>query len=97
MIRPPPRSTRTDTLFPYTTLCRSMLDNPVVGGVEALGHHHPAEARPVHPAQPLVADEMHDEAVARGDPRHLLLHRAGVAVDVDLDVRHGLQIGRAHV
>src|SRR3546814_16381060 len=24
MIRPPPRSTRTDTLFPYTTLFRSM-------------------------------------------------------------------------
>src|SRR3546814_12119847 len=24
MIRPPPRSTRTDTLFPYTTLCRSL-------------------------------------------------------------------------
>src|SRR3546814_15562697 len=24
MIRQPPRSTRTDTLFPYTTLCRSM-------------------------------------------------------------------------
>src|SRR3546814_11092472 len=23
MTRPPPRSTRTDTLFPYTTLCRS--------------------------------------------------------------------------
>src|SRR3546814_19578736 len=23
MIRPPPKSTRTDTLFPYTTLCRS--------------------------------------------------------------------------
>src|SRR3546814_2189520 len=23
MIRPPPRSTRTDTLFPYTTRCRS--------------------------------------------------------------------------
>src|SRR3546814_13889662 len=23
MIRPPPRSTRTDTPFPYTTLCRS--------------------------------------------------------------------------
>src|SRR3546814_3301536 len=27
MIRRPPRSTRTDTLFPYTTLCRS------IGGV----------------------------------------------------------------
>src|SRR3546814_12397126 len=25
MIRRPPRSTRTDTLFPYTTLCRSHL------------------------------------------------------------------------
>src|SRR3546814_15068242 len=25
MIRRPPRSTRTDTLFPYTTLCRSTL------------------------------------------------------------------------
>src|SRR3546814_15410739 len=28
MIRRPPRSTRTDTLFPYTTLFRSMLSNP---------------------------------------------------------------------
>src|SRR3546814_2573548 len=25
MIRPPPRSTRTDTLFPYTTLFRSLI------------------------------------------------------------------------
>src|SRR3546814_20325554 len=29
MIRPPPRSTRTDTLFPYTTLFRSaLLEHP---------------------------------------------------------------------
>src|SRR3546814_10186655 len=27
MIRLPPRSTRTDTLFPYTTLCRSTPDH----------------------------------------------------------------------
>src|SRR3546814_11840004 len=27
MLRRPPRSTRTDTLFPYTTLCRSEVDN----------------------------------------------------------------------
>src|SRR3546814_15608818 len=26
MVRPPPRSTRTDTLFPYTTLFRSLAD-----------------------------------------------------------------------
>src|SRR3546814_10921578 len=33
MIRRPPRSTRTDTLFPYTTLFRSLAD----GGVMAFG------------------------------------------------------------
>src|SRR3546814_4442759 len=31
MIRRPPRSTRTDTLFPYTTLFRSALDRRVGG------------------------------------------------------------------
>src|SRR3546814_4385734 len=30
MIRRPPRSTRTDTRFPYTTLCRSRLELPGV-------------------------------------------------------------------
>src|SRR3546814_19668901 len=30
MIRRPPRSTRTDTLFPYTTLFRSILDDSPV-------------------------------------------------------------------
>src|SRR3546814_3937249 len=30
MIRRPPRSTRTDTLFPYPTLCRSNLDRTTV-------------------------------------------------------------------
>src|SRR3546814_7681355 len=41
MIRRPPRSTRTDTLFPYTTLFRSLLDvgeiQPFVG-VEVENH-----------------------------------------------------------
>src|SRR3546814_16027543 len=31
MIRRPPRSTRTDTLFPYTTLFRSALEGPGTG------------------------------------------------------------------
>src|SRR3546814_21075240 len=31
MIRRPPRSTRTDTLFPYTTLCRSEAERPQDG------------------------------------------------------------------
>src|SRR3546814_2500545 len=36
MIRRPPRSTRTDTLFPYTTLCRSDVLENVGKAVEAL-------------------------------------------------------------
>src|SRR3546814_11906475 len=33
MIRRPPRSTRTDTLFPYTTLFRSRLQSRIANGV----------------------------------------------------------------
>src|SRR3546814_12961566 len=34
MIRRPPRSTRTDTLFPYTTLFRSVRDDAIVAAAE---------------------------------------------------------------
>src|SRR3546814_16486234 len=37
MIRRPPRSTRTDTLFPYTTLFRSVVENYRAGVMERLG------------------------------------------------------------
>src|SRR3546814_7927419 len=40
MIRRPPRSTRTDTLFPYTTLFRSLLRRAV------LAHIPPSRTRP---------------------------------------------------
>src|SRR3546814_14480702 len=40
MIRRPPRSTRTDTLFPYTTLFRSF-----VGGVPGNGRFHDLAVR----------------------------------------------------
>src|SRR3546814_9045191 len=33
MIRRPPRSTRTDTLFPYTTLFRSVLKSPDIPSI----------------------------------------------------------------
>src|SRR3546814_9223661 len=39
MIRRPPRSTRTDTLFPYTTLFRSPVARPL-------------QAAPMHPCRP---------------------------------------------
>src|SRR3546814_9600561 len=48
MIRRPPSSTRTDTLFPYTTLFRSYLDvaeMPVAGGQGGISMHGDAMER----------------------------------------------------
>src|SRR3546814_5880046 len=45
MIRRPPRSTRTDTLFPYTTLFRSVVDRQH-RAVERHADEQPARARP---------------------------------------------------
>src|SRR3546814_9010876 len=45
MIRRPPRSTRTDTLFPYTTLFRShCVRRQIVRARLVLAHEHPHEA-----------------------------------------------------
>src|SRR3546814_10768470 len=43
MIRRPPRSTRTDTLFPYTTLFRSAVS---AGGARRRQAHHPDRRPP---------------------------------------------------
>src|SRR3546814_4155652 len=56
MIRRPPRSTRTDTLFPYTTLFRSqqarplqrccaeeVVDHPILGAAQHLMRHQGVE------------------------------------------------------
>src|SRR3546814_11943941 len=40
IIRRPPRSTRTDTLFPYTTLFRSQRDEAAVPFVDFVTHAH---------------------------------------------------------
>src|SRR3546814_3675854 len=57
MIRRPPRSTRTDTLFPYTTLFRSAIDGigseALVSRIRASGHRdarymaEPADLAPI--------------------------------------------------
>src|SRR3546814_5680572 len=47
MIRRPPRSTRTDTLFPYTTLFRSLPPLPAPGGLPPASagcRHHDLDA-----------------------------------------------------
>src|SRR3546814_8390636 len=62
MIRRPPRSTRTDTLFPYTTLFRSFGVLPILAETGAAYGVSPAEigraslvGQQVHLLSPLVA------------------------------------------
>src|SRR3546814_4385547 len=55
MIRRPPRSTRTDTLFPYTTLFRSPRDSPrhAFASIAMTDHEQPPSLlrRPPYPRQ----------------------------------------------
>src|SRR3546814_9411872 len=53
MIRRPPRSTRTDTLFPYTTLFRSEAG---LSRLALLISMHPDSPRPI---EPLIGDAVH--------------------------------------
>src|SRR3546814_17553462 len=73
MIRRPPRSTRTDTLFPYTTLFRS--DAVVDEHRIALAARAEAETRSVH----LQPDGLRELAVAVGEHRHLAFSLVGLA------------------
>src|SRR3546814_8360799 len=85
MIRRPPSSTRTYTLFPYTTLFRSLADelrgrrHHRLGDAGAAGVEQVAEfAQPGRQAQKLVLREV----------RHLLprAHRAEHAADPDAGI-----------
>src|SRR3546814_2908470 len=76
MIRRPPRSTRTDTLFPYTTLFRSPEQDVVdrdhrrldggdlldVGEQRPVGEHHSARA-----ARRTAGVEQHGERLGRSE------------------------------
>src|SRR3546814_9890424 len=65
MIRRPPRSTRTDTLFPYTTLFRSagalFQQQLGIGFDQPVGHHRACRNRQQH----LPADKITGEALAQ--------------------------------
>src|SRR3546814_10180523 len=66
MIRPPPRSTRTDPLVPYTTLFRS--DDPGHLGPAATGEHghHPVDALAGERLRDLLV-HLHREIASRLD------------------------------
>src|SRR3954469_12232202 len=70
------------------------LDDPVVGAVEALGDGHALDQGRFRHAQPAVADDQDLEPVAAGDAVHLLLDRAGVGVDVNLEHRWSASAAR---
>src|SRR3546814_7969380 len=83
MIRRPPRSTRTDTLFPYTTLFRSHGDRGDAGRRPHDGypHAHPIEglrsvARRFR-GRILLAAAAASSALHRAEDRSLLHHRSG--------------------
>src|SRR3546814_14541906 len=91
IIRRTPRSTRTDTLFPYTTLFRSHLGRLVRGVVIALQHVRAAN----HDFAPLV-----DTAIASAlhiDDPHLPFVQRHAAAAGALLIAVGQEIGRAHV
>src|SRR3546814_1868047 len=87
MIRRPPRSTRTDTLFPYTTLFRS----PAAAGRPGRGTNRRAAPRELPPLRLSLAD--------RYD--HLLHERPGgrfgrtdVCIEVVVGVRRISRVNR---
>src|SRR3546814_19454573 len=100
MIRRPPRSTRTDTLFPYTTLFRSVDARAASAHLLGILLLRLYGARIADGGRTgLVAARDHDGDIARADRRGLV-GAAGRQRDrsrprpADHDLR---QIGRAHV
>src|SRR3546814_13477322 len=107
MIRRPPRSTRTDTLFPYTTLFRSrrnverarqIIDNGVEQRLDALV----LEGRTAqHGREGEVERALADQALQRRDVRLLAfeigLHRLVVLLDGGFDpLESGGCVGLLH-
>src|SRR3546814_9102534 len=101
MIRRPPRSTRTDTLFPYTTLFRAaaggILDLYQIAGAEVLDRDDPARGR-----ARIGDDRQTDEidmiifALAERRERRARDGERGAAQPLGSGAI-GDQIGRAHV
>src|SRR3546814_3276077 len=108
MIRRPPRSTRTDTLFPYTTLFRSIAGGSgVASSTVWLASAILASSLPVLPlpqadsARPQAARETIRGSFIKGDFAFIgetQLHGRGKPVNRCLHKAHGRdEIGRAHV
>src|SRR3546814_13514211 len=104
MIRRPPRSTLTDTLFPYTTLFRSPMPcRDADGGMDQLmredgrdlRRHGVRRVREVGPDEDFKMPVRAQPVIPALADRLALPARAGEA-DRHVDTR-GQEIGRAHV
>src|SRR3546814_14164596 len=78
MIRRPPRSTRTDTLFPYTTLFRSLLD---ISRLDAGALTPQWQSVSLDALMASVAEQYQPLAQARN--LAFRVHRCGLAVHAD--------------
>src|SRR3546814_15505317 len=78
MIRRPPRSTRTDTLFPYTTLFRSHVDGDRAGHLAGGGAPH---AVGDHPEAEILAHREAVLVVAAHPPDIALIAQRGRGLD----------------
>src|SRR3546814_5504161 len=109
MIRRPPRSTRTDTLFPYTTLFRSSPHFPSEFGEEVIlfdsGFAAPQLLPDLAPYAAVALTEHRDETLQYASGRGQPYLRAWLAEwmnadGCDVTADHILvtnEIGRAHV
>src|SRR3546814_7456642 len=95
MLRRPPRSTRTDTLFPYTTLFRSMRAAALRVDLRTLGQRQRHFAAMAHrvalPAQRHLRQA--DARARRGNAAataYRLRHQAKSAVAGRADAQHGV-------
>src|SRR3546814_18748160 len=90
MIRRPPRSTRTDTLFPYTTLFRSHSDR--CARCRSYFHHPASFAKSVD--RWIFEQDAHDEAFPTV-PDHVPILFTSKNTPQEIGFRVSLQIGRA--
>src|SRR3546814_9944378 len=84
MIRRPPRSTRTDTLFPYTTLFRSATDLIVYSSIEGIRLPSLSDVEQLIAAQHLIGprdERQHQIIFSRAErQRHALtVHQCALA------------------
>src|SRR3546814_7965154 len=76
MIRRPPRSTRTDTLFPYTTLFRSAFPAPQRLAAQVDGYEAGSAGGVDHQARPFQVQQVGEP------PRHQAVEASGNRVGV---------------